>query len=239
MTRSVALFATCLGDQLWPEVVEATVAVLERAGCSVTFDPAQTCCAQPAFNSGYHDEAKAVARRFVEIFERADAIVAPSGSCTAMVHRYPELFRDEPDWRARAEAVAHKAHELSAFLVRELGVVDLGARLQARVAWHDACHALRELGVHDEPRRLLRAVAGLELVELRTAESCCGFGGTFAVKFPELSTAMLDHKLSGLDDRVDVLSAVDSSCLMQLRGRLQRQGSRVRAMHLAEILASR
>lgn len=239
MTRDVALFATCLGDQLWPEVVHATVAVLERAGCRVTFDPAQTCCAQPAFNSGYHDEAKAVARRFVEIFERADAIVAPSGSCTAMVHRYPELFRDEPDWRARAEAVAHKAHELSAFLVRELGVVDLGARLQARVAWHDACHALRELGVHDEPRRLLRAVAGLELVELRTAESCCGFGGTFAVKFPELSTAMLDHKLSGLDDRVDVLSAVDSSCLMQLRGRLQRQGSRVRAMHLAEILASR
>lgn len=239
MTRTVALFATCLGDQLWPEVVEATVAVLERAGCRVTFDPAQTCCAQPAFNSGYHDEAKAVARRFVEIFERADAIVAPSGSCTAMVHRYPELFRDEPEWRARAEAVAHKAHELSAFLVRELGVVDLGARLQARVAWHDACHALRELGVHDEPRRLLRAVAGLELVELRTGESCCGFGGTFAVKFPELSTAMLDHKLSGLDDRVDVLSAVDSSCLMQMRGRLQRQGSRVRAMHLAEILASR
>ena len=214
MTRNVALFATCLGDQLWPEVVEATVAVLERAGCRVTFDPAQTCCAQPAFNSGYHDEAKAVARRFVEIFERADAIVAPSGSCTAMVHRYPELFRDEPEWRARAEAVAHKAHELSAFLVRELGV-------------------------HDEPRRLLRAVAGLELVELRTGESCCGFGGTFAVKFPELSTAMLDHKLSGLDDRVDVLSAVDSSCLMQMRGRLQRQGSRVRAMHLAEILASR
>ncbi|MCA3008591.1 MAG: (Fe-S)-binding protein [Phycisphaerales bacterium] len=238
MSRKVALFATCLGDQLWPEVVQATADVLQRAGCVVTFDPAQTCCAQPAFNSGYQQEAKAVARRFVEIFERADAIVAPSGSCTAMVHRYPHLFRDEPAWRARAEAVAHKAFEFSSFLVRELGVTDVGATLRARVAWHDACHGLRELGVHDEPRALLAAVRGLELVDLRTGEACCGFGGTFAVKFPELSTAMLDHKLSALDERVDVLSAIDSSCLMQIRGRLQRRGSRVRALHLAEILAS-
>jgi L-lactate dehydrogenase complex protein LldE len=240
MTRTVALFATCLGDQLWPEVVHATVAVLERAGCRVTFDPAQTCCGQPAFNSGFAAEARSVAKHFVQVFERADAIVAPSGSCTAMVHRYPELFRDEPDWRARAEAVAHKTFELAAFLVRELRVTDLGASLAARVAWHDACHGLRELGLKDEPRALLRAVRGLELVELRTGEACCGFGGTFSVKFPELSTAMLDHKLSALDrERVDVLSAVDASCLMQLRGRLQRQGARVRVLHLAEILASR
>jgi L-lactate dehydrogenase complex protein LldE len=123
--------------------------------------------------------------------------------------------------------------------VRELGVTDVGATLRARVAWHDACHGLRELGVHDEPRALLAAVRGLELVDLRTGEACCGFGGTFAVKFPELSTAMLDHKLSALDERVDVLSAIDSSCLMQIRGRLQRRGSRVQALHLAEILASR
>lgn len=240
MSRKVALFATCLGDQLWPEVVQATVAVLERAGCSVSFDPAQTCCGQPAFNSGFQADARTVARHFVQVFEGAEAIVAPSGSCVAMVHRYPELFRDEPAWRARAEVVAHKTFELSSFLVRELRVTDVGARLAARVAWHDACHGLRELGVHDEPRALLRAVQGLELVDLRTGEACCGFGGTFSVKFPELSTAMLDHKLSALDpQRVDVLSAVDSSCLMQIRGRLQRQGSRVRAMHLAEILASR
>ncbi len=240
MSRKVALFATCLGDQLWPEVVQATVAVLERAGCSVSFDPAQTCCGQPAFNSGFQSDARTVARHFVQVFENAEAIVAPSGSCVAMVHRYPELFRDEPAWRARSEVVAHKTFELSAFLVRELRVTDVGARMAARVAWHDACHGLRELGVHDEPRALLRAVQGLELVDLRTGEACCGFGGTFSVKFPELSTAMLDHKLSALDpQRVDVLSAVDSSCLMQIRGRLQRQGSRVRAMHLAEILASR
>jgi len=240
VTRQVALFATCLGDQLWPEVVHATAAVLERAGCMVAFDPAQTCCGQPAFNSGFQSDARTVARHFVEVFERADAIVAPSGSCIAMVHRYPELFRDEPAWRARAEHVAHKAFELSAFLVRKLKVTDVGARLSARVAWHDACHGLRELGLHDEPRALLAAVQGLHLVELRTGEACCGFGGTFSVKFPELSTAMLDHKLGALDgQQVDVLSAVDSSCLMQIRGRLQRQGSRVRAMHLAEILASR
>ncbi|MBL8756566.1 MAG: (Fe-S)-binding protein [Planctomycetes bacterium] len=174
------------------------------------------------------------------MFERADAIVAPSGSCAAMVHRYPELLRAEPEWRARAEAVAHKTFELASFLVRELRVTDVGARLAARVAWHDACHGLRELGLKDEPRALLRAVRGLELVELRTGEACCGFGGTFSVKFPELSTAMLDHKLSALDPQaVDVLSAVDASCLMQLRGRLQRQGARVRVLHLAEILASR
>lgn len=240
MSRRVALFATCLGDQLWPEVVHATVAVLERAGCTVSFDPRQTCCGQPAFNSGFQSDARTVARHFVEVFERAEAIVAPSGSCVAMVHRYPELFRDEPAWRARAEHVAHRTFELSAFLVRELHVTDLGAKLAARVAWHDACHGLRELGVHDEPRALLAAVKGLELVELRAGEACCGFGGTFSVKFPELSTAMLDHKLGGLAaQQVDVLSAVDSSCLMQIRGRLQRQGSKVRAMHLAEILASR
>jgi len=240
MTRRVALFATCLGDQLWPEVVHATASVLERAGCAVTFDPGQTCCGQPAFNSGFQADARSVARHFVTVFERAGAIVAPSGSCVAMVHRYPDLFRDEPAWRARAEQVAHRTFELSAFLVRELRVTDVGARLQARVAWHDACHGLRELGLHDEPRALLRAVQGLELVDLRTGDACCGFGGTFAVKFPELSTAMLDHKLAALDAQpVDVISAVDSSCLMQIRGRLLRRGSRVRALHLAEILAAR
>jgi L-lactate dehydrogenase complex protein LldE len=240
MSRRVALFATCLGDQLWPEVVEATATVLQRAGCTVTFDPAQTCCGQPAFNSGFQSEARSVARHFLDVFERADAIVAPSGSCTAMVHRYPQLFADDPALQARAEAVAHKTFELAAFLVRELRVTDVGARFPHRVAWHDACHGLRELGLRDEPRALLRAVQGLELVELATGETCCGFGGTFAVKFPELSTAMLEHRLRGLDGkRADVLSAVDSSCLMQIRGRLQRTGSDVRVLHLAEILAAR
>jgi L-lactate dehydrogenase complex protein LldE len=238
--RNVALFATCLGDQLSPEVVHATVTVLERAGCSVAFDPRQTCCGQPAFNSGYWQVARGVARHFLDVFADAEVIVAPSGSCTAMVHRFVDLFRDDPELLARAEQMAHKTFELSAFLVRELGVTDLGAKLQARVGWHDACHGLRELGVKQEPRQLLAQVQGLELVELKTCESCCGFGGTFSVKLPEISTAMLDHKLDELQmTPIDVLAAVDSSCLMQIRGRLERRGSPVRTMHLAEILASR
>ena len=239
MTRTVALFATCLGDQLFPGAVHATVRVLERAGCRVVFDPRQTCCGQPAFNSGFWPDARAVARHFVTVFETAAAIVAPSGSCTAMVHRYPELLRDDPEWHARAERVAGRTFELSAFLVRELGVTDLGARFAARVGWHDACHGLRELGVRDEPRRLLAQVRGLELVELATAASCCGFGGTFSVKLPHVSTAMVDHKLDELErQRIDVLAAIDSSCLMQLQGRLERRGARVRTVHLAEILAA-
>lgn len=239
MKRRVALFVTCLADQLWSAVGHATVAVLERAGCTVEFDARQTCCAQPAFNSGYQEEARRVARHFVEVFEGSDAIVAPSGSCTAMVHRFGELFRDEPAWRERAERVAARTHELSAFLVRELGVTDLGARFEAKLAWHDACHGLRELGLKREPRALLQKVRGLELVDFSTAEACCGFGGTFSVKFPELSTAMVDHKLAALAGLgVSHLSSLDSSCLMQLRGRLARQGSPVAAVHLAEILAA-
>ena len=240
MKRRVALFVTCLADQLWPAVGHATVAVLERAGCTVEFDARQTCCAQPAFNSGYQEEAKRVARHFVEVFEDADAIVAPSGSCTAMVHRFGQLFREEPAWAERAERVAARTHELASFLVRELGVGDLGARFPARLAWHDACHGLRELGLKREPRQLLAHVRELELVEFAAAESCCGFGGTFSVKFPELSTAMLDHKLADLA-RAEVthLASVDGSCLMQLAGRLARQGSPVKTVHLAEILAAR
>lgn len=239
MTRTVALFATCLADQAWPEVVHATVTVLERTGCRVVFDARQTCCAQPAWNSGFHRQARGVAQRQLDVFDDADAVVAPSGSCIAMLHRYPDLFRDDAGLRARAERLAARSFELSAFLVRELRVTDVGARLRARVGWHDACHGLRELGLRDEPRALLRAVRDLEFVELPAADACCGFGGTFAVKFPELSTAMADHKLAAIAGAgLDVLAAADGSCLMQLGGRLQRQGSPVRTMHFAEILAS-
>ena len=236
----MSLFATCLGDQLFPDVVHATVSVLERAGCAVHFDPRQTCCGQPAFNAGYWTEAREVARHFVDVFADAETVVTPSGSCTAMVHRFPDLFRGEPAMRQKANELAHRTLELSTVLVRELGITDLGARLEARVGWHDACHGLRELHIHDEPRALLAAVDGLELVELRLRESCCGFGGTFSVKLPEVSTAMLDHKLDEVTTApIDVLAAVDGSCLMQIRGRLEKRGSRVRTMHLAEILARR
>jgi len=236
--RRVSLFVTCLVDQLRPEVGLATARVLERAGCEVTFDPRQTCCAQPAFNSGFREEARAVARHFVEVFEQADAVVVPSGSCTSMVHHLAELFADEPAWLERAERVAARTHELASFLVRELGLTDLGARFEGRVAWHDACHGLRDLGLRDEPRRLLASVRGLELVEMSSGDSCCGFGGTFSVKFPELSTAILDHKLARLAEAgVDAVSSLDASCLMQIAGRLARTGSRVRTLHLAEVLA--
>jgi L-lactate dehydrogenase complex protein LldE len=237
--KRVSLFVSCLVDQLRPEVGQASVAVLERAGCTVEFDARQTCCAQPAFNSGFQAEARGVARHFLEVFERAECVVVPSGSCTAMIHRLPQLFPDDEDARGRAERVASRTHELASFLVRELGVTDLGARFSGRIAWHDACHGLRDLGLRAEPRALLAGVRGAELVEMKGSDSCCGFGGTFAVKFPELSTAILDHKLAALSAaRVDVVSSLDASCLMQIAGRLARTGSRVRTLHLAEILAA-
>jgi L-lactate dehydrogenase complex protein LldE len=235
--RRVSLFVTCLVDQLRPEVGRAAVAVLEKAGCAVEFDARQTCCAQPAFNAGFLADAARVARHLVEVFEHAECVVVPSGSCTAMIHRLPELFSDD-ELRARAERLAQRTHELSSFLVRELGLGDLGARFAGRVAWHHACHGLRELGL-GAPRALLGHVRGLELVEPPLSDACCGFGGTFSASYPELSTAMLDPKLDRLEEaRVDAVTALDASCLLQIGTRLARRGSRIRTLHLAEILAS-
>ncbi len=237
----VSLFGTCLVDQLWPSVGVATVEVLRRAGCEVVFDPRQTCCGQPAFNSGYREDARVLARRFVEIFEEGaeDAIVSPSGSCTAMVHHFRDLFAGDDAWRSRAEAVASRTYELSTFLVDVLGVEDLGASYDGRVTWHDACHALRDLGVRGAPRRLIRGVRGAELVETANSDSCCGFGGTFSVKYPEISAAIVDAKIDAIE-RAGVRAVVsgDASCLMQIEGRLSRVGSGVRVLHLAELLAS-
>jgi L-lactate dehydrogenase complex protein LldE len=236
----VSLFVTCLADQVWPSAAVGAVRVLRRVGCAVEFDERQTCCGQPAFNTGYRPEARALARRFIEIFESsgADAIVSPSGSCTAMVHHYEELFEDGA-WRARARAVADRTHELSAFLVNRLGVEDVGATFAGRLTWHDACHGLRDLGLKNEPRRLLRHVRGVELVELPNAEACCGFGGTFSVKYPEISVSMLDEKVEAIERAgVDAVVSGDASCLMQIGGRLSRRGSSVRALHLADVLAS-
>jgi len=235
----VSLFVTCLADQIWPSAAVGAVQVLRRVGCSVEFDERQTCCGQPAFNTGYRKEARALARRFIEIFEASDAeaIVSPSGSCTAMVHHYEQLFEDA-GWRERARALAGRTHELSAFLVNQVGVEDVGATFAGRLTWHDACHGLRDLGIKSEPRRLLRRVRGVELVELPNAESCCGFGGTFSVKHPEVSVAMLDEKIDAIERAgVDAVVSGDASCLMQIGGRLSRRGSAVRALHLADVLA--
>jgi L-lactate dehydrogenase complex protein LldE len=216
--------------------------VLRRVGCDVEFDDRQTCCAQPAFNTGYRDEARDVAKRFIQIFEAssADAIVSPSGSCTAMVHHYAELFADDAEWLKRAQSIAARTYELSSFLVRVLKIDDVGASWNGRVTWHDACHGLRDLGLKSEPRSLIKKVRGAEFVELDNADSCCGFGGTFSVKYPEISLAILDQKIEAIE-RAEVKAVVagDASCLMQIGGRLSRNGSKVRVMHIAELLASR
>jgi L-lactate dehydrogenase complex protein LldE len=243
----VALFVTCIVDQMWPSVGVSTLEVLRRVGCAVEFDERQTCCGQPAFNTGYSAEARQLAERFIRICEESDAeaIVSPSGSCTAMVHHYPALFDDpqeaqeDLEWRRRARAVAERTFELSSFLVRVLKVEDVGARWPGRVTWHDSCHSLRDLNVHSEPRRLIGHVREAEFVELENADSCCGFGGTFSVKYPEISVAILDQKIEAIEKAgVQAVVSGDASCLMQIGGRLSRKGSSVRAMHLAELLAS-
>lgn len=238
----VSLFVTCLVDQLWSSIGTSTVAVLQRAGCEVEFDDRQTCCGQPAFNTGYRKEAQQVAKQFIEVFEesKADAIVSPSGSCTAMVHHFSELFSEEPQWLERAQVIASRTHELSSFLIRVLKIEDVGASWRGRLAWHDACHGLRDLNIKLEPRRLIRNVRGAEFIEIENAESCCGFGGTFSVKYPEISLAILDQKIEAIE-RAGVQAVVsgDASCLMQIGGRLSRKGSHVRVMHLAELLAAR
>jgi L-lactate dehydrogenase complex protein LldE len=229
-------------DQLWPTIGTSAVDVLRRAGCEVVFDERQTCCGQPAFNSGYRNEARKLAKRFIEIFEEtdADAIVSPSGSCTAMVHHFHELFSDDDKWRKRANAIAERAHEFGSFLVNVLKVEDVGASFKGRVTWHDACHGLRDLNIREEPRRLIRNVRGIEFVEMPNADSCCGFGGTFSVKYPEISVAILDDKIDAIE-RANVRAVVsaDASCLMQIGGRLTRNKSSARAMHLAELLAAK
>lgn len=234
----VSLFVTCLIDQLRPEVGEATVAVLERAGCDVHFDARQTCCGQPACNSGYREDARAVARHTLDVLEGDAPVVVPSGSCAAQLVHLADLFEVGSPDHVRAKALAPRIFELSRFLVDHLGIDHIESSFQGRVTWHDACHGLRELGTRDQPRRLLRGVKGLELVELSNCETCCGFGGTFSVKLPELSVAMADRKLDELEQAgLDAVVSADLSCLMQLKGRLEERGSTVRALHLAEVLA--
>jgi L-lactate dehydrogenase complex protein LldE len=217
----------------------ATVRLLRRLGVTVTFPPAQTCCGQPHFNSGHHGDAQELARHTIRTFAEAARVVTPSGSCAAMVKlEYPELFRDDPTWLARAAALSRKTHELSDFLVNVLGVEDVGARFDGRVTYHMACH-LRGLGVRDEPERLLRRVRGLELVPLDRVDECCGFGGSFSVRYPGISGAMVEDKATRIEQAgVDAVTATDAGCLMNVAGCLRRRGSRVRVLHLAEVLAA-
>lgn len=238
----VALYVTCLVDQVEPGVGVATVALLRHAGCEVVFDSSQTCCGQPACNSGYPSSATALAKNVIASFERsgAEALVLPSGSCAAQIHHYPGLFAGEPHWRERALALSMRTFELSWFLVHRCGLRSAPGAFRGNVGWHDSCHGLRDLGLQDEGRSLLRLVDGLRLVDLDGATDCCGFGGTFAVKHPELSVAIADRKIEAIARAgVDVVTGGDVSCLMQLRTRLQAIGSGVRAVHFVELLANR
>jgi L-lactate dehydrogenase complex protein LldE len=229
---------TCLGDALFPDVGVATVKLLRRLGVEVDFPPSQTCCGQPHFNSGYHDLARPLARHTIAAFAGDRLVVTPSGSCAAMVKlEYPELLAGDLVWHGRAEDLARRTHELSDFLVNVLGVEDVGARFEARATYHMACH-LRGLGITTEPERLLKKVRGLELVPLERADECCGFGGSFAVRYPGISSAMVHDKTAAIQrTAADVVIATDSGCLMNMGGCLHRQRQRARTMHLAEVLA--
>lgn len=241
MAKRVSLFVTCIVDQLFPNVGMAMAEVLERVGYTVDFPEAQTCCGQPAFNSGYRDEARQVARHLIGVFRNSEYVVVPSGSCTSMVaHHYEDIFEKEPDWLAASRELAPRVWEFSRFLLEVAGVEDVGAALDDVVTYHDSCHALRELHIKRGPRRLLSKVRGLELREMDTAEECCGFGGTFSVKFPEVSGGMARTKIDSImRSGARTVVSIDSSCLMQIQGALSRAGLPIRTLHLAEVLASR
>jgi L-lactate dehydrogenase complex protein LldE len=230
---------TCLGDLFFPEVGEATVALLRRLGVTVDFPSGQTCCGMPLFNSGYRADAAMVAARTVKVFERAEHVVVPSGSCAFMVKKeYPHLLEDDPALHAAAQGLADRTWELSQFIVRVLGVSQVASSFRGRLTYHDSCHLLRGLGESRAPRVLLEGVEGVTLVELPGADECCGFGGSFSVRLPEVSAAILDKKLTHVEQTsADALVACDGGCLMQMGGGLSRRGSRVRALHLAQVLA--
>ena len=238
----VSLFITCFNDTLFPETGRAVVSLLERLGHEIDFPEEQTCCGQMHYNTGYQREALPLIQRFVQIFGSSEVVVAPSASCVGMVRdiypRAAEWF-DDQQLAAEVAALTPRVYELTEFLVNRLGLEDVGAYYPHRVTYHPTCHSLRFLHVGDAPVRLLRAVRGLDLVELPAAEECCGFGGTFALKNVDTSLAMLSDKLrSVLDTRAEVCTAADNSCLMHMGGALHRQRAGVRTVHIAEILAS-
>jgi L-lactate dehydrogenase complex protein LldE len=233
-------------DMIYPEVGLATVELLERQGVEVIFPAEQTCCGQPAFNAGFWDEARPLARRFVDIFEplvrskQVDAVVAPSGSCATMTsHFYSLLLADDPAYRARAEFLGAATFELTEFLVDVLGVEEVGAHFDGVLTYHASCHLHRELGIDRQPRTLLSHVEGAEVVEMEGADECCGFGGLFAIKNGEISTAMGQRKTRNIAKRdADVVALCDVSCMMHINGLLSRQGQRTRAVHIAQVLAN-
>jgi len=235
----VALFVTCLVDVFRPSVGFAAVKLLQTAGCSVDVPQEQTCCGQPAFNSGDRDTSREIARQTIAALEPHDYVVAPSGSCAGMLKaHYPELLADDAQWADRANALAAKTHELLSFLVDVQGLQRVDARLDATATYHDSCSGLRELGVKAQPRKLLETVEGLTLVEMADNEVCCGFGGTFSVKYPDISNAMVAKKTANASAaKPDLLLAGDLGCLMNMAGKIKREGLDLKVRHVAEVLA--
>ncbi|MEZ5816717.1 MAG: (Fe-S)-binding protein [Hyphomicrobiaceae bacterium] len=235
----VALFVTCLVDLMRPSVGFAAVKLLEQAGCIVEVPVGQTCCGQPAYNSGDRPTSKALAQQTIAACEGYDYVVAPSGSCAGMLKaHYPRLLSDDAAWRPRAEAFAGKVHELISFLVDVRGMTGVGQTLIARATYHDSCSGLRELNIKDQPRTLLASVEGLELVEMADCEVCCGFGGTFSVKYGDVSNAMVEKKCANIcESNADLVLAGDLGCLLNMSGKLRRDGAPVKARHVAEVLA--
>jgi L-lactate dehydrogenase complex protein LldE len=238
--KNVTLFMQCLVDTIYPEVGEAMVHVLRKLGASLNCPTDQTCCGQPAFNSGYRGEARMAARHFIEVFENSDIVVCPSGSCVNMVrNHYPELFCNDPQWLKRAEKLTSRTYEFSEYLVDVLGIVDLGAAYSGKVTYHDSCHLLRGIGVREQPRKLLQNITGAEFIEMNKSDRCCGFGGSFAVKYSDISTAMVTEKVNNIiASGADTVVGCDMGCLMNIQGMLSRMESKIKVMHLAQLLAS-
>lgn len=234
---NVSLMITCLGDAFFPDVGESTVRLLRRLGVRVDFPRSQTCCGQPHFNSGYHKDAREIARHTIRTFAGSNLVVVPSGSCAAMVKlEYPELFHDDPVWHRQAVDLAGRTHELSDFLVNVLDREDVGARYPARVTFHQACH-LRGLNLMSVPERLLKHVRELEYVPLERADECCGFGGSFSVRYPEISGAMVQDKAAFIEKTgVEAVVSTDAGCLMNIGGCLRRRTGGIKILHLAQVL---
>lgn len=237
--KDVSLFIPCTVDLFLPQIGEATVSLLRRAGVNPLYHPGQTCCGQPAMNSGYREEAKRAAKHFIEIFRDDEVIVSPSGSCVCMVkHHYPELLRDEPEWFRRAEELACRVYELSQYLVDVLQVTDLGAVFNGRAAYHESCHILRGLGVSTQPKKLISQVKGTKLVPMKQDDFCCGFGGEFANHYPDISESMVHDKVQNyLESGADLLIVCEPGCLLNIGGYLSRHHPGKKVMHLASFLA--
>ena len=239
MAVNVSFFSTCLGDTVFPNIGIQSVLLLEQLGCTVSFNPRQTCCGQPLANSGFHKKARAAMENLTTalLADNSEYVVAPSGSCVLQVKEYPKMFQDDPLWQAKAEELAAKIWEITDFIVTVLGVTDVGARLPGKAVYHPSCHLSRLLGIKEQPLQLLHNIEGLELVSIKGQDKCCGFGGSFAVKLGPLSGAMVTEKVDNIEAAgVDYLIGADGGCLMNMKGRIERKKLNIRVLHVVEAL---